>query len=134
MKKEIIIVSIIVILTIIFNIITQNYTNKMVNLFANKLDDISKLANEEFENNSTSKEEEISNRAESLTDEWAKKSSFLAFYIEHDELEKVDTSIVTLKEYLKIGKYEEAIPELKKCEFLLNHIKEKETLKTINLF
>lgn len=134
MKKEIIIVSIIVIATIILNIITQQYTNSAVTTMNNKLEEIEQIAQNNLENKELSQSNLIINKTENLNREWNKLNKNLAFYIEHDELEKVDTSIVTLSEYINLQQYEEAIPEIKKCEFIIAHIKDKESVKIINLF
>ena len=57
-----------------------------------------------------------------------------AFYIEHDELEKVNTAMTKFNSYFELEEYTEAIPELENCQYILNHIKEKESMQFINLF
>ena len=97
-----------------------------------KLEEICDMANasleEEKENN------QIIEKMDALREEWSNFSKKLAFYIEHDEIEKVDTSIVEINEYIKLGLYDEAIPEIRKCSFILEHIKNKGELQVINLF
>ena len=93
-----------------------------------KFDVLYDLYEEEKENN------QIIEKMDVLREEWSNLSKKLAFYIEHDEIEKVDTSIVEINEYIKLGLYDEAIPEIRKCSFILEHIKNKGELQVINLF
>lgn len=127
MKKEMIIVSIILIATIIVNFITQKYTSDSVDKINSTLSEILKIAEEEDS-------DKLGSKFRELDTEWRKVNNNLAYYVEHDELEKVDTSIVTLKSYLNEQEYKEGITETKKCIFILEHIKDKGKLTVINLF
>lgn len=134
MKKEMIIVSIILIATIILNIVTQKYTAYSVKVINEQLEQIFQLTLNDFDNKSDNNKNDILSKVDKLSDEWNIMNKELAFYIEHDELEKVDTSVVTIQEDIRLGQYEEALPEIKKCEFIITHIKEKEAVKIINIF
>lgn len=132
MQKEMIIVVIIIIVVLAVNITTDKYTNNCVSAINLKLEEICDMASasleEERENN------QMIEKMDALREEWSNFSQKLAFYIEHDEIEKVDTSIVEINEYIKLGLYDEAIPEIRKCSFILEHIKNKGKLQVINLF
>lgn len=132
MQKEMIIVAIIIVVVVGVNITTDKYTRNCVSEINMKLEEICDMANasleEEKENN------QIIEKMDVLREEWSNFSKKLAFYIEHDEIEKVDTSIVEINEYIKLGLYDEAIPEIRKCSFILEHIKNKGELQVINLF
>lgn len=132
MQKEMIIVVIIIIVVLAVNITTDKYTNNCVSAINLKLEEICDMASasleEERENN------QMIEKMDALREEWSNFSKKLAFYIEHDEIEKVDTSIVEINEYIKLGLYDEAIPEIRKCSFILEHIKNKGELQVINLF
>ena len=129
MKKEFIICIIIVALIIITNIITQNYTKECVNQMNQKLDVLKEASLSENIN-----EQDIINQINSVEEEWNTFQEKLAFYIEHDELEKVETQIFAMKGFSEIKKYDEVVPELEKCMFILDHIKEKTTLNVKNVF
>ena len=132
MQKEMIIVAIIIVVVVGVNITTDKYTRNCVSEINMKLEEICDMANasleEEKENN------QIIEKMDALREEWSNFSKKLAFYIEHDEIEKVDTSIVEINEYIKLGLYDEAIPEIRKCSFILEHIKSNGELQVINLF
>ena len=132
MQKEMIIVAVIIVVVVVVNITTDKYTKNCVSEINMKLEEICDMANasleEEKENN------QIIEKMDALREEWRNFSKKLAFYIEHDEIEKVDASIVEINEYIKLGLYDEAIPEIRKCSFILEHIKNKGELQVINLF
>ena len=69
-----------------------------------------------------------------MEDEWKIINKKTSFYLEHDELEKVNSSMVKFKSFFELGEYSEAIPELENCKYILRHIKDKESLNPINLF
>ena len=54
--------------------------------------------------------------------------------IEHNELEKVDTEIVKAKADIEVQNYAKAIENLERCTFILEHIKDKNSLKIVNVF
>lgn len=114
---------------VITNIITQNYTKECVNQMNQKLDVLKEVSLSENIN-----EQDIINQINSVEEEWNTFQEKLAFYIEHDELEKVETQIFAMKGFSEIKKYDEVVPELEKCVFILDHIKEKTTLNVKNVF
>lgn len=134
MKKELIIVTIILFIMIILNVTTQKYTAKKIDLIGTDLEEISTLATDDLKNETKNNVEEINKRMEDTNNKWNEANKKLAFYTEHDELEKISTSIVTIKEYLKLEDYEEAVPEIKKCIFILEHLEEKGVFTVVNLF
>ena len=129
MKKELTICIIIVAIIVITNIITQNYTKECVNQMNQKLDVLKEASLSESVN-----EQDIIKQINSVEEEWNTFQEKLAFYIEHDELEKVETQIFAMKGFSEIKKYDELVPELERCVFILDHIKEKTTLNIKNVF
>ena len=77
---------------------------------------------------------ELANKIDRMQQEWRKMNRNLAFYIEHDELEKVNTSLTLMKGYLEMEDYSQGVPELENCIYILYHIQDKQSLKIINLF
>ena len=132
MQKEMIIVAIIIVVVVGVNITTDKYTKKCVSEINMKLEEICDMANASLEEKKENNQ--IIEKMDALREEWSNFSKKLAFYIEHDEIEKVDTSIVEINEYIKLVLYDEAIPEIRKCSFILEHIKNKGELQVINLF
>lgn len=129
MKKEIIIVVIIVILIIIGHIITQNYTKKFFENISVSLEKI-----EEKIDNDNIEKQNLKNDLDDIQEKWNEKYDILAYYIEHDELEKVETQLISMNANIKVQDYDKTIEELEKCKFILEHIKDKDSLKLVNIF
>ena len=106
---------------------TQNYTQKAVNeitgIFKNIEDNIFKRDIEQ-----------VNNELKNIGDKWEEKQKKLAYYIEHDELEKVHTSIVKMKSYVKNENFSEAMAELEEGKFVIEHIQEKNSFNLQNIF
>lgn len=129
MRKEWIICGIVLLLVVLTNIITQNYTNQSVEAMDIKLENLKqKLTQEEV------KKEEVEQEFENTMEHWKERYKVLAYYIEHDELEKVETELTSLKANIQVEQYEEGVPDLEKSIFILNHIKEKFKLNIKNIF
>ena len=163
MKKEMIICIIIIALIIITNIIAQNYTKACVEDITRKLYELEKEVieiktsrEEQTTSTVTSKEnqthqkkstesnqtyqgkanleDQIQQKISSIDSKWHEFHNKLAFYIEHDELEKVETEISNIKGLEKVNKYDDMLPQIEECIFLLEHIRDKHTLTPINIF
>ena len=132
MKKELIICILIIALIIITNVVTQNYTKECVALMNQKLDILKEESLNENINDDNKKN--ISDTIKDIEDNWNVFQEKLAYYIEHDELEKVETQIWAMKGFSEIGKYDEVVPELDKCVFILEHIQDKTKLNVKNIF
>ena len=129
MYKEIIICSIVIIIVVGLNILTENYTKESVALMTGNLEDLKKNMISEEQN-----EEDLNNQIENIVNNWNERHKKLAYYIEHDELEKVETELVSLKGNIEVKEYEQGIPNLNNCIFILEHIKEKTALQIKNIF
>lgn len=129
MYKEIIICSIVIIIVVGLNILTENYTKESVTLMTDKLDNLKQTMISEEQN-----EENIKEKMDIILNDWNNRHKMLAYYIEHDELEKVETELVLLKGNIEVKEYDQGIPNLNNCIFILNHIKEKTALQIKNIF
>ena len=127
MIKELVIC--IVILAIIFGleVFTQNFTKQTVTQMTEKLTSLKDAI-------SKKEDDKIKKEIEELTNHWEDKHNKLAYYIEHDELEKVDTAIVKMKSYIETGNFSEAISELEDGKFVLEHIQDKNSFNLQNIF
>lgn len=129
MLKETIICIVIVIAIIFGNNTTQSYTKESVSELSSGLMSLrEKLTQENIEN------ENIKNEAEAVYQKWGEKHDKLAYFIEHDELEKVETQFIAIKSYVETEEYEESISELDKSVFILKHIEDKYAFNLQNVF
>lgn len=134
MKKEIIVCIIIVIAIIVGNIVTQNYTVKSIGILSEELEELKKDIIEAEENGEEEVNENIKNKKEEIKKEWENRHDKLAYFIEHDELEKVKTDLTALNSFIETKEYAEAISELDKCVFVLKHIEDKYAFNLQNVF
>ncbi len=129
MYKELVIIIIIIVLVIAGNIITQNNTNKTVETMSEELNTFRNEISSENVN-----KQEAQNHISKINDTWEEKLETLAYYIEHDELEKVSTELTKLNADVKTENYDFAVENLDNCIFILEHIKDKSALKIVNIF
>ena len=127
MIKETVICIIIVIGIIGLELLTQNFTEKTVKEIR---ETFSKIENEIVKQNI----EQIKIELENISNKWEEKKKRLAYYIEHDELEKVHTAIVIMKSYIKTNDFSSAMAELEEGKFVIEHIKEKNSFNLQNIF
>ncbi len=129
MKKELIICSAIVIAIILGNILTQGYTKEVVLYMDEELENLKEdLLQEEVDT------EKVAGKITNIREEWEKRYQKLAYFIEHDELEKVETELTSLQANIETKEYKQGVPDLQKCIFILDHIKDKFSLQIKNIF
>ena len=82
----------------------------------------------------TVNQKQVKKQMETTWQVWKKKYATMAYYIEHDELEKVETELTKLNANLQTKEYATGVENLENCTFILEHIKDKSALKIVNLF
>ena len=127
MHKGWIICAIIIIFVIILNHITQNYTQKTIDEITNDLEDLKEVTGLKDKDRSNSKINEIIKK-------WDDKYEVLTFYIDHNELEKVKTELVSLKANIDSQDYDQVCVDINRAKFLLEHIMQKISLQIKNIF
>jgi len=129
MYRELIISCIIIITIIILDIFTQNFTNEVIAHMNEELENLKENLVEEEVN-----KELVNEKIEDISNNWKSKKEKLAYYIEHDELEKVNTELTSLRANILVEEYSQGVPDLEKCIFILEHIREKTEIKVKNIF
>ena len=129
MYKELIISAIIVISIFVLDFITQKYTDDVIN---EAIQDLTTIKQALREDNVT--EEKVIRDAGENYEKWLDYHKTLAFYIEHNELEKVETNYVSGNSFIENAKYEDALSELEKTIFVLQHINDKYSVNLENIF
>ena len=129
MLKETIICIVIAIAIIFGDNMTQNYTKESVSELSRGLMQLRENAGQENLDN-----EKIKGQAEDIYKQWEKRHEKLAYFIEHDELEKVETELVTIKSDIETEDYEELISGIDKSIFILEHIEDKYAFNLENVF
>ena len=127
MFKETVICIVIVISIFAVDIFTQNFTK-------NTVSEVTKIFTDLKGNILKDDKIQIDNGIKKLDEKWGSAHDKLAYYIEHDELEKVDTAIVTMKAYIETDDFSSATAELDAGKFVLEHIQEKYAFNLKNIF
>ena len=129
MLKEFIICTIILILIFVGNGITQGYSRSSIENINEKLAILREEMNQEEIN-----EEEIVKHQEEIDKQWEEMFSKLAYYIEHEELEKVSRNLENMKTYIGLKEYDNATKEINEVIYILNHIEDKYSFNLQNIF
>lgn len=129
MLKESIICVVIVITIIFGNNVTQNYTKETVSELTSELTLLREdMTNQEVDN------EKARNEIAEIYGKWQERHDKLAYFIEHDELEKIETELIAIKSYVETEEYQESVSELDKSVFILQHIEDKYAFNLQNVF
>lgn len=122
--KEYVILFFIIVFVIFIEIITDNITHKSIS-------DINKTI-EELELSLES--EDAGEKVKNLCDSWEKEEDKLAFYMEHDELEKVGVLVDNIKSDIANDSMDEINEKVDEIKFLLEHVKNKQKIELKNIF
>ncbi len=123
-KREIITLIVIIVFIVAIDLITDKIMKNVVDDMVNLIEDIERKIGENLEDV----------KIDDLKKVWHEKEVMLAYFSEHDELEKVTVEVTELKSNMENDTKEEAKGNIDKIKFLLKHIEEKEKLKLKNIF
>ena len=127
MLKETVICIVIIIGILGLEFYTQNFTSKSVSEITEIFDKIEERLGEK-------NVEGAKNEIKKMSSKWEEKQKKLAYYIEHDELEKVHTAIVLMKSYTETQDFPSAMAALEEGKFVIEHIQEKNSFNLQNIF
>jgi len=127
MYKEVIIIFVVVALVIGLDVISNNYLKEAVEELSNKLNELRVPI-------LGGNQKEAQKQMKEIKEIWSEKFNVLAYYIEHDELEKVETELVKLAADIDMEEYKHCINELNTSIFILEHIGQKEKFDIMSIF
>ena len=126
MKETIISISIILSI-LILDIASQNYTKRAVQDMNNSIS--------AFRNQINNVEEETLQKCvDNINTKWKEYNRILSLYIEHNELEKVETYLAGYKNYVYADDKQVAFKDIDQTEFMLEHISNKYKFTIENIF
>lgn len=129
MYKEIVISIIVIIVVVTLDFSLQKYTKETIGEFSLELSNLERDIRDE-----TLSSTEIKKKTNQLYDKWLEHHEKLVYYIEHDELEKVESNFTAGKSFIESEKYSDAMSELEKTSFVLKHIEDKYAFNLENIF
>ena len=138
MKRELIMILTIIALVITGHAITQTYTSNFFEEIENDLGELKKQI-QGIQSNSTNdvsieNKKELIESFKNIHTKWNNKYNILAYYSEHDELEKIGVQLTAISGYLENEEYSHSSAEIDKTIFLLQHIRNKDNLRLVNIF
>lgn len=132
MTKELIISVIIVVVIVVGDTFTTRYTNKSIETTTQSLAEIREEMDKKNEEEIDA--DKLKEQIKNIRNDWNKRHKKLAIYIEHDELEKIETNLAGLNGYLDKEEYGDSMAQLDISVYVLEHIKNKTILSLINIF
>ena len=129
MLKEFLICAIIIIVILVGNTVTQGYSRNSIEEINDKLRELKQMLDDEEKN-----EEQIQVKKEEIEQDWEDMFSKLAYYIEHDELEKFARILENIKTYIEVKEYDNVDKEINEGIFILEHIEDKYSFYLQNIF
>lgn len=127
MYKEFIIIITVIVLVVGLDFITNKYTKNTVEIMSDELNIMREYILKEDK-------EKTEEQMQSIKNKWEERYKILAFYLEHDELEKVKTELTGLSAFLSVEEYNECICKIDTSIFILGHIQEKEEFHLRSIF
>ncbi len=127
--KEIIIIVVSLLIVIIGSNISQAYLNTAGNELIEKLEEL-KVEIEKAQNSEENNSKDLAN---TIYEKWEKVEEKWSIIITHNELDLIQVALIGMKTYIEEDKYEDAMEELEKSSFLLEHIQQKEKLALKNV-
>ena len=134
MRKELIIVSLLLVLIFGTNYICQKCLDNVINDMQDKFNRLNIIINDMIKRNKYESDYELDSILGETDNSWSKYKITLSLFLEHDELEKIDDSVIKIRSYIDVKDYEDTVAEVNRCIFLLNHLKQKQSMQIINIF
>ena len=125
--KEYVIVAVILVFVFFMEHITSKNLNNSVKWMK---DGIMSIENKLEENRET----EAQNEFLELKGKWEGEQEKLAFFVEHEELEKVSNDMVIIESNFEQNEADEIDENITDLKFMLDHIEEKNQLNLKNIF
>ena len=129
MHKEIIISIIVIVAILGLNAITQKNTDNTIQTIQEQLGIVRKDILEKEPN-----KEVATKHIQEAHDKWEELDDKMAYYIEHNELEKVTTALTSIKSFIEIEEYQQGVESLDRCMYILQHIDDREKFTLDNIF
>lgn len=128
MKKEYVMMILILISVISGHYLTQKKSSEVFQSIEKDLNELKTMVEEE------ETQDNLNARIKKIEDKWNDEYEILAYYTEHDELEKIGVQLSIINSTIKTKTNNDTFMEIDRCIFLIEHLEDKEDLKIVNMF
>ena len=122
MLREIITIIVIILLICSGEYVMSKYTSYATDTMISMLEEIN------IENDSSSA------KISEINEKWDEIKIKMAYYIEHNELEKVENNLKSIESAIEIDDGDDGEIYINQCKYMLKHIKEKYEFNLQNIF
>ena len=131
MKKQIIIIIIVLLIVVGLDMWMMSFVNSRMD---NLISDLNIIKADIMGNNDELASAKIEEKYNKLLDDWSKLNKSFTIMLEHNELEKIEEALVFTNTARQTKNIDDSIVGIDKAVFLLEHLKEKETVNLRNVF
>jgi len=124
--KEIIISIVVIVLVVVLNFFVGKFVDGKLNHILDLLDKMRVAIKDE-------RYDEANEVLEDIKNYWDKSEKYMSCYIEHDELEKIETEFTSLRACLEIRE-EDCLEYIDRMAFVVKHIEKKDDFVLENIF
>ena len=129
MLKETIICIVALIIIVAGNYLTNLYANNKMDNISTQLGELRQLLTE-----SDVQFDSVKSKMDNIFENWKGIYEKLAYFIEHDELEKVEIGLTETKGNIEMEEYNEAVVRLDYSDYIITHIEDKLDFRLDNIF
>ena len=120
--KEMCIIVAILIFVIFIEVYTNGKLEKKLDVLGGKIGEIEQNL------------EDSNDKIGKIKDDWKKENDILSLFVDHNELEKLSKSLNFIEVNVKNNDFDEARENISELKFMIEHIKEKNSLELKNVF
>ncbi len=124
---KVIVIIVFMIVILVLNWLVGSYTDKAIN---NMEAGVAQLKKTLLAGNY----EESKKQSEKLRDNWNEYENKFAYFMDHEEIEKLSVKVAAIAENASNKEYELALEDSIETKFLLEHVKDKLKWKLNNVF
>ncbi|QUH18913.1 DUF4363 family protein [Alkaliphilus sp. B6464] len=121
---------VVTLLILVIFIVGTFMINQYINRSCEKLLEDIKILNKSINENEWS---QAKDRLEGLKAQWKDTKKIWQLFLEHYEMDAIDIAIARLSQYVEIEERTSALGELGEFRLLISHIKDKGSLKLVNV-
>lgn len=125
MVREISIIISILVIIFVADCIVINHLKNTTEVLSAKIEEV---------NVNIDNKEKANGLIEELSEQWEKTNKTWSIIVTHQELDQIETSLLAAKIAIENEEKNEALTELGKFNFLLDHINETQSFKLKNIF